>query len=41
MYGFIKMHVNERLQLHYGSHSSLAYQRTGEGQLAAVLSIPL
>ena len=39
--GFGIRNVNERLQLHYGSHSSLAYQRTGEGQLAAVLSIPL
>lgn len=37
--GFGIRNVNERLQLHYGSHSHLSYVRTEHGQLAAVLTI--
>lgn len=37
--GFGIRNVNERLQLHYGSHSHLSYVRTEGGQLAAVLTI--
>lgn len=37
--GFGIRNVNERLQLHYGSHSHLSYIRTERGQLAAVLTI--
>lgn len=37
--GFGIRNVNERLQLHYGNDSCLAYQRTQEGHLSAVLSI--